>query len=216
MVLRESVSVSPISPVQARRRITIAREVFARLIGSIKPAAILLSTLLFALTVASGGDFIQTLTPEKIRTAGLAKLTPEELGQLEVLVQQYKAGSPITTQTVAPTTAEVQPVIPATKSASKLPAWVGALLTLEQTSRRADKSEAMDSRIKGDFEGWSGRTTFRLENGQLWAQVNNDSYTYSPTLHSPKVKIYPASLGTFWLEIEGVNQRCRVRPTKLE
>ena len=214
--MHESVSVSPISPVQTRRRITIAGEVFARLIGSIKLPATLISALLFALTAASGGDFIQTLTPEKIRTAGLAKLTPEELGQLEVLVQQYKGGSPITTQTVAPTTAEVQPVIPATKSASKLPAWVGALLTLEQTSRRADKSEAMDSRIKGDFEGWSGRTTFRLENGQVWVQVNGDSYDYSSTLRSPKVKVYPASAGTFWLEIEGVNLRCRVKPVKME
>lgn len=89
-------------------------------------------------------------------------------------------------------------------------------MTLEQTSRRADKSEAMDSRIKGDFEGWSGRTTFRLENGQVWVQVNGDSYVYTPALASPKVKIFPASFGTFWLEIEGVKLRCRIKPVKLE
>jgi hypothetical protein len=74
----------------------------------------------------------------------------------------------------------------------------------------------MESRLAGDFKGWSGRTTFRLENGQIWGQANRDQYGYTPALKSPKVKISPATMGTFWLKIEGVNQRCRVKPVKLE
>ena len=101
------------------------------------------------------------------------------------------------------------------KSTSKVPSWVGALEKKKQASKQPDKSEALESRLRGDFNGWSGRSTFRLENGQLWKQAGSDTYPFAPTLKSPKVKITPASFGTFWLEIEGVYQRCRVMPVKL-
>lgn len=185
---------------------------FARLDEHIKYLVTLLATLTLALTDATEGDFAQTLTPEEIQTAGLAKLTPEELARLEALVRRYKAGDSAVTST-AP---KVQEGAPATKTAKIPPAWVGALITLERTAGQSDKSNAMESRLKGDFNGWGGRTSFRLDNGQLWTQVNSDSYVYAPTLRTPKVKIYPASFGTFWLEIESVNQRCRVKPVKLE
>ena len=104
----------------------------------------------------------------------------------------------------------------AAKPERKFPAWVGALITLQHTGDQPEKAEALESRLAGNFSGWSGRSTFRLENGQLWAQANTDSYEYSPTLHTPAVKIIPASMGTFWLEIAGVHQRCRVKPLKME
>ena len=46
--------------------------------------------------------------------------------------------------------------------------------------------------------------------------MNKTRFDYAPALSSPRVKIYPASLGTYWLEIEGVNERCRVKPLKLQ
>jgi hypothetical protein len=193
-------------------RIAVARGMLARFNEDIKYPATLLVTLTLALTAAAGGDFGQTLTPEEMRAAGLAKLTPEELARLETLVQRYKAGDSAAT----PTAPQAQQGLPAAKSAKLLPAWVGALLTLERTGSRPDKTDVMESRLKGNFSGWSGRTSFRLDNGQLWSQVNGESYLYAPTLKTPKVKIYPASFGTFWLEIEGVNERCRVKPVKLE
>jgi hypothetical protein len=90
------------------------------------------------------------------------------------------------------------------------------LITLERAGDQPEKANAMENQLKGNFSGWNGRTIFSLENGQKWTQANNDSYVYSPTLKSPKVRIYPASLGTYWLEIEDVNQRCRVKPVKLQ
>jgi hypothetical protein len=68
----------------------------------------------------------------------------------------------------------------------------------------------------GDFDGWNGRTVFNLENGTRWVQQNKtDSYVYSPVLHSPRVKIVPAAIRGFWLEIEGVNLNVRVIPLEL-
>ena len=191
---------------------------------AIKRRAILIIALLFVQSAATAGEFARTLTPEKIHAAGLAKLTPEELAELETLVQQYKAGEPASTPAPAtaatPATAGKAPAAPesnqAAKSSKILPAWVGALLTLERIGSKGTKPEAMETRLTGDFSGWTGRSTFRLENGQVWIQANNDTYEYTPALRTPKVKIFPASFGTFWLEIEDVNQRCRVKPVKLQ
>ena len=167
---------------------------------------------------AAEGDFFKALTPEESKSAGLGKLAPEELTRLEALVERYRSGQVAVAQkaaVAAQKTVEPRSAEPA-KPKKLLPDWVGALITLQHTEAKPEGVESLESSLTGDFTGWSGRSTFRLENGQLWAQVNSDSYPYSPTLHSPKVKIFPASFGSFWLQIEGVNQRCRVKPVKLE
>lgn len=168
--------------------------------------------MLLALTAAVGGDFTKTLTPEKIRASGLAKLTPDELAELEAMIEQYKTGD----ASAAPAVAAAKQAPPAPPAAKALPKWVAALVTLERLGSQADKAEVMESRLQGVFKGWNGRTIFRLENGQVWGQANSDKYEYTPPLNSPKVQVFPASVGTFWLKIEGVNQRCRVKPLKME
>lgn len=187
---------------------------------SVAQARVLLFAILLSVqAAAAGGEFTKNLTPENLRSAGLVKLTPEEIAQLEILIERYKTGA--VEQAVAavppvPPAPAAQPV-PETKSASILPDWVGALITLKRAENQpATKSQALEARLVGEFKGWSGRTNFKLENGQVWTQVNNDSYPYTPALKSPKVKIFPATFGTFWLEIEGVGQRCRVKPLRLE
>jgi hypothetical protein len=74
----------------------------------------------------------------------------------------------------------------------------------------------VESHLMGNFSGWHGHTSFKLENGQVWTQINPENYEYAPALKSPRVKIYPATFGSFWLEIEGVHMRCRVKPVHLE
>lgn len=183
---------------------------------------LLLASLLLMPVAASAGEFARSLTPEKMQAAGLAKLTPGELAELEALVELYKAGALAKAAAVAPAAAPpTTPVAAAepseTKTKKLMPDWVGALITLKRAENQpATKSQALESRIAGEFKGWSGRTNFKLENGQVWTQVNNDSYPYTPALKSPKVKIFPATFGTFWLEIEDVGQRCRVKPLRLE
>lgn len=98
----------------------------------------------------------------------------------------------------------------------KQPGWFKALITLNRAGEKPEKEEPLESRLTGDFNGWNGRSIFSLENGTRWIQQNKtDSYVYSPTLHSPKVKIKPAAIRGFWLEIEGVNLQVRVMPLEL-
>lgn len=67
----------------------------------------------------------------------------------------------------------------------------------------------LESRLVGDFQGWEKRTVFQLENGQRWRVAGSTSYV-TPPMPPPKVRIVPGALGSFWMEIEGVNQRVRV------
>lgn len=177
---------------------------------------LLITTYLLLHAAAVGGEFTQSLTPEKLQASGLVKLTPAEIAQLESLIENYKTGAvEKAVAAVPPAPPAVKPA-PVTKSGGIMPDWVGALITLKRSEKGPAAQQTLESMLVGDFSGWSGRTSFKLENGQLWIQANSDSYQYSPVLNSPKVKIYPASLGNYWMEIEGTNQRCRVKPISLE
>jgi len=104
----------------------------------------------------------------------------------------------------------------ATAPAKTQPGWFMALITLKRAGEKPDKEEPLESRLVGDFDGWNGHSIFSLENGTRWVQQNKiDTYTYSPVLHSPKVKITPAAFSGFWLEIKGVNLSVRVIPLEL-
>lgn len=104
----------------------------------------------------------------------------------------------------------------AAASAKKQPGWFTALITLNRASEKPEKEEPLESRLAGDFDGWNGRSVFNLENGTRWVQQNKtETYAYAPVLHSPKVRIKPAAISGFWLEIEGVNLQVRVVPLEL-
>ena len=69
----------------------------------------------------------------------------------------------------------------------------------------------VETRSAGDFKGWEGRTVFTLEHGQRWQVANGGLYS-TPPIPSPKVKIAPATMGGFWMTIEGVAVRVKVLP----
>ena len=159
-------------------------------------------------SLGAADEFVRGLPADEFAAAGLAKLTPAELAKLNALVAQYREIPP------QPTTKEPAATKPG--PSPRLPAWVSAVITLQKVESHPEQDHALESRLVGSFSGWTGRSTFRLENGQLWAQANRESYDYYPTLKSPKITIRPSSFGSYWMEIEGVHQRCRVKPIKLE
>ncbi len=54
-------------------------------------------------------------------------------------------------------------------------------------------SENTESYISGDFNGWNGRTLYKLDNGEYWQQ-SEYSYSYDYDYH-PKVLIYQSGDG---------------------
>lgn len=72
-------------------------------------------------------------------------------------------------------------------------------------------SGAIESRIDGTFEGWSGETVFKLLNGQIWQQ-SSYAYTYHYA-YRPEVLIYSGS-GGCKMKVEGVSDSISVKRLK--
>ena len=94
------------------------------------------------------------MTATEFESAGLTKLTPQELQHLNHFMNAY--------------TKKVAAILrPDRKSAAAAP----------------PSAEVVESQIAGDFEGWSGETIFKLSNGQIWQQTEYDyeyEYAYMP------------------------------------
>jgi len=60
----------------------------------------------------------------------------------------------------------------------------------------------IESRIDGEFEGWTGETVFKLQNGQYWQQVSY-AYRYHYAF-SPAVRIVSEN-GRYMMHVDGVD-----------
>ena len=69
--------------------------------------------------------------------------------------------------------------------------------------------ESIQSNIPGHFDGWYANSRIRLANGQVW-QVTDGTSRFA-NLQDPKVTVRRGALGSFFLEIEGVNPSPRVK-----
>lgn len=75
--------------------------------------------------------------------------------------------------------------------------------------REAFGLDEIESRLIGEFTGWRGNTTFRLENGQVWRQAEAGRLVFRAD--APRVTIRRGAFGTYRLSVEGVNRAVRVR-----
>lgn len=72
----------------------------------------------------------------------------------------------------------------------------------------------ISSRIINDFDGWDGRTVFRLENGQVWVQKDvNSTMSWRGSSH-PIATIKRKAFNSYLLKIEGANKSVRVKRVK--
>jgi hypothetical protein len=123
----------------------------------------------------ASGSIQQMMTPEEFKAAGLNKLSPEELQKLDAWMQGYRQ--------VAEQSGE------------------------KKGSARAErtKMDLIVSRVDGSFDGLTGRTLIRLEDGTVWKQANADDR------YRPKITDHPAAAvihGVFGykMQIEGTQE----------
>ncbi len=110
----------------------------------------------------------KAMTPGDYEAAGLQKLDPAERAKLDEFIRNYVA---VSNERVATT---------AVDKAVK--------------ENKVSAPEVIQSRIVGPFTGYNGRTRFKLENGQVWAQGQAVS-AYYPKIDSPHVVIVKAGFG---------------------
>src|SRR5207249_8668142 len=93
----------------------------------------------------TSGNIQDIMTPEEFKAAGLNKLSPDELQKLDAWLQGYRQ---VTEQT-------------AEKKA-----------TAKASAESHAKMDLLVSRVDGTFNGLTGRTLIRLEDGTVWKQAN--------------------------------------------
>ena len=126
------------------------------------------------------------MSPEERLKSGMDTLTAEQRKFLnDWLKENY--GRP-TESVVTRTTADGRSELP--EQPAKLeatPETVEAEVDRRVAAKLADKSEskktkqpesAFEARLKSDFTGWTGKTIFKLDNGQVWRQRSSANYRH--------------------------------------
>lgn len=150
-----------------------------------------------ALVLACGGAFAQEaierqMTPDQFKAAGLDKLSPQELANLNAWLNH----------TVQAETAK------ATSNAKK---------SFENENRgflHFGSDENFSAHIAGEFHGFAPGRSYTLDNGQVWRQVDDASLS---GVHKtdPAVRLSPSMVGNAWyMAIEGYNTRAKVQRVK--
>lgn len=123
------------------------------------------------------------MSAAQFHAAGLDKLSPDELAVLNNWLREHVGATP-------------------------------AAAAPDRTGFHADNTgREFSTRVIGQFRGWSGKTTFHLDNGQVWQQVGHDSWG-GVNLENPTVVIRPAFMGSWLLKVEGYNASTRVKRIK--
>lgn len=178
--------------------------------------------------VRAADSFSTRLSPEESAQAGLGKLTAAERAALDALVQKYGGPaapaptSPPLPPSSTPATPPPAPVIAAAPpAAAPSPSAAPAVAPAPEKKsflRRAKKDPAaakpaanvIESEIDGSFTGWEETTIWTLKDGSIWRVDNRPRPYFTPRIVNPKVKVTPALLNGFWLEIPELDVRVRV------
>ncbi len=172
-------------------------------------------TLLVPAGMPAAG-FVEQLTPEERRAAGIDQMSPAQQAALDRLAERYaregarevseEAKQEIRRQAKAEVRAEVRAEVK-----EEVKAEAAAKAVAEAGRPVAAETVAIRSRIVGRFNGWSGSTVFRLENGQTWMQTDSTDSYWVPAVENPEVEIRPSRMGGWKLYLLGTSAWVRVR-----
>jgi hypothetical protein len=151
-----------------------------------------------SLSAAEGFSSLEEqMTGKEFIAAGLDKLSNEELAALNAWIRRHSLATLDAPASVSPAAAA-----PAQDD--------GDSRGFEAKKKGEDDDRPINSRIAGLFTGWDGQTTFKLENGMIWAQADKDKF-YTKDLQNPAVTIKKGMFGSWYLTVEGYNSKCKVR-----
>jgi hypothetical protein len=141
----------------------------------------------------SAEEFSRSLSPAEFAAAGLAKLSPAELAQLDALVQARDEAGPAADQTEKAEAAKNDPQ----------PRSLRERLRVVLTPGTEIAYRPVETQLVGSFRGYKPGHVFTLANGQRWRVVEGKYWSPAKTADQPrKVVVRPGVLGSFFLEIE--------------
>jgi hypothetical protein len=160
----------------------------------------------------------ELMGPEHYKAAGIDKLNDAERRALSLWLREYVAGSealpvqPVVSKqsvTAEPEPEPVEEVADSPPTAKPLDENWGF------TNPREKKSETerlMYANIEGHFRGWSGKTMFQLDNGQVWRQRVSGRFHY--TGDARQVSIGKNRMGFFEMRLIDVDRKIGVSRVK--
>lgn len=159
----------------------------------------LLALLLLAVSTATGKEFpgVEALmSEEEFAAAGLNKLTAGERKALNEWLLRY-------------TTDDVPELVKEVPELKEAVALQQAVAPKPEPAPEPETDQPIVSNIVGEFKGWTGKTVFKLENGQIWKQ--RQSGRYLKKLENPEVEISKNLLGFYMMELVETGKRIGVK-----
>ncbi|MCB1692808.1 MAG: hypothetical protein KDI19_08585 [Pseudomonadales bacterium] len=148
------------------------------------------------------------MTPAEFKAAGLDKLSAEELQRLNSWLDAFESGKtpPHAPQSRKPAPAPVVQSTPAMPEPVQAPQATGdspddeaiARAGLHEKPAPPPEASSFVASVVPHFEGWSGKTVFELDNGQVWQQRQAGSFAYLGT--SDQVRLTKKLFGFWFLE----------------
>jgi hypothetical protein len=162
---------------------------------------------------ARAASLKEVLSPDEFRRAGLDKLTPEELAFLSERLLGTTVSPTVSTPTAAAAVSAKSPASTAPAPATAAPDLFGREHEIErQAARQPTVPNRMEAHYVGRFSGWSGRTVFTLDNGQVWQQTEGGEFV--ATADSPAVFVRRGAFGAYYLRIDGYGTEVKVKRLK--
>lgn len=138
----------------------------------------------------------ERMTGKEFSETGLHKLSDEELAALNDWLRAHSV-------------ATLEDARPGAAMAGTAAATGEDLRGFENTSKMGLDDSDIVARIDGAFTGWDGQTVFRLDNGMIWKQAENDTF-YIREVTNPEVTIEQGMWQTWNLSVEGYSKSVRV------
>lgn len=140
----------------------------------------------------AGAPIQQQMTPEQFKAAGLDRLEPEQLENLNAWLNR-------------------------TISAESSKAAEVAKKQVKEENRgflNYPGSEPIRTRITGEFRGFAKGRMYTLDNGQAWQQMDDASLA-GVRIDQPEVTITPGLVGNHWFfGVKGYNTKAKVQRIK--
>lgn len=76
-----------------------------------------------------------------------------------------------------------------------------------------EEPKSIQARLMGGFKEWKPGTQFELDNDQVWKAVEDSGY-YPGIPDNPAVTIRKSFFGAYWMEVQGVGRKIKVRRVK--
>lgn len=96
--------------------------------------------------------------------------------------------------------------------------WINGVKTVYvekrvEVEKPKESTEDINSQLVGEFKGWRGNTTFTLQNGQIWQQIDNTEL-FASKLVNPKVRVVYSNFSGWKLQVDGYNSWVKVKRVK--